>query len=141
MLFGLGDERLQVVGLSSFIVGFFGGVGEITGNWSKNGGFLRRGPEALALQYPDPRQAYAVYANIADVCCRVAYVIGREIDGFVDFGMDIGVDEDGHVWVIEANKRQHYETCEHVGDHQLHLESMARGLTAAAQLALSGGEG
>lgn len=119
------------------LVGFFGGVGGITGNWSRNGGFLKPGHEALHMMYDgDTRRAFRMREEVADVCVRMAHIIGREIDAYLDFGMDIGIDEDDHVWVIEANKRQHYETCEHVGDHQLHLASMANSLSACRHLAM-----
>jgi len=119
----------------------FGDVDSIVSNIS-SGGSAEKGWQALVELYPeDPQQAFKKYKELEKLalsCCKVLERKGLHL-GYI--GIDIGIDEDHHLWVIEINNRNPDMTIAlDANDFQLYYKIKTAPFHYAKWLAGFGGE-
>ncbi|WP_066320428.1 YheC/YheD family protein [Bacillus sp. FJAT-29814] len=119
----------------------FGDVDSIVSNIS-SGGSAEKGWQALVDLYPDdPQQAFKKYKELEALalsCCEVLERKGLHL-GYI--GIDIGIDEDHHLWVIEINNRNPDMTIAlDANDFQLYYKIKSAPFHYAKWLAGFGGE-
>ncbi|AZU60407.1 YheC/YheD family protein [Neobacillus mesonae] len=119
----------------------FGEVDSIVSNIS-SGGSAEKGWESLLELYRDnPKQAFKKYKEIeklALTCCEALERKGLHL-GYI--GIDIGIDEDHHLWVIEINNRSPDMTIAlDADDFQLYYQVKSAPIYYAKWLSGFGGE-
>ncbi|WHY78258.1 YheC/YheD family protein [Neobacillus sp. WH10] len=119
----------------------FGDIDSIVSNIS-SGGSAEKGWQALVEMYQgDSKQAFKKYMEIeklAITCCEVLESKGLHL-GYI--GIDIGIDENHHLWVIEINNRNPDMTIAlDANDFQLYYKTKSAPFHYAKWLAGFGGE-
>ncbi|MFC5406192.1 YheC/YheD family protein [Cohnella soli] len=78
-------------------------------------------------------------AEIREECVRMAHslvaVFERKYGPMMEFGMDVGVDVDGHVWLIEANPKPSRDVFLKTGERSTYLKAVRRPLEYALYVA------
>lgn len=119
------------------IIARFGKPQGITANFKANG-YALDGYEALKIQfgYEDLR-AFQKYQEIINICTKVAQQIDR-MGTFADFGIDIGIDHEGKVWVIEINKRHDHDFPLLIKNQKMYYDVKSNPLAYAKYVAMGG---
>ena len=92
------NGQWQVTGTAARI----GRRGSITSNLHGGGRALRTETVIKAL-FPERHQE--ILSTINKVAVGIPTVLDEELGRFGELGLDLGVDRDGHVWMIEANSK------------------------------------
>lgn len=123
------------------IVTKFGEINSIVSNISSGGSAEKGWQSLLELYHDDPKRAFKKYLEIeklALTCCEVLERKGLHL-GYM--GIDIGIDEDHHLWVIEINNRDPDMTIAlDADDLQLYYQIKSAPMYYAKWLAGFGGE-
>ena len=69
---------------------------------------IARGGEAMTLEEvvigSGIDQSYdKIYESIINLCQKFCHLIDRKDEHYAEFGLDIGLDQEGYPWIIEAN--------------------------------------
>lgn len=91
-------------------------------------------PARPLLKKRFPHQHDAIYAQMRDVAIRVAAQLEKHDPTCADLGLDLAVDEDGHIWFIEVNGRDLRITFRHAGELNTWHNSFRRPMEYAAFL-------
>lgn len=119
------------------IIARFGKPDGITANFKENG-YALDGFEALKIQfgYEDVR-AFQKYQEIVSICTKIAHQIDRK-GSFADFGIDIGIDQEGKIWVIEINKRHDHDFPLLIKNEKMYYDVKSNPLAYAKYVAMGG---
>ncbi|GHH99574.1 YheC/YheD family endospore coat-associated protein [Neobacillus kokaensis] len=119
----------------------FGEVDSIVSNISSGGSAEKGWLSLMELYKEDPKMAFKKYMEIekiAILCCEALEKRGLHL-GYV--GIDIGIDEDHHLWIIEINNRSPDMTIAlDAADLQLYYQIKTAPIHYAKWLAGFGGE-
>lgn len=74
--------------------------------------------QALEPTFPDPHSRGRIKAQIEKVAVATARQLCRKSPQLADLGIDIGVDQEGRVWVIEVNGRDLRITFRQAGERE-----------------------
>lgn len=107
--------------------------GSITSNLH-GGGTALRTEALLQKQFPDRYQEILEKINWLGVSIPAA--LDKELGRFGEFGLDLGVDKDGHVWLIEANSKPGRTVFLRIGAYDLRRASVLRPMQYSKFLAL-----
>ena len=91
-------------------------------------------PARPLLKKRFPHQHDAIYAQMRDVAIRVAAQLEKHDPTCADLGLDLAVDEDGHIWFIEVNGRDLRITFRHAGELNTWHNTFRRPMEYAAFL-------
>lgn len=76
--------------------------------------------------------------EIENECDRLAFrlmkVIEREFGSMIEFGLDVGIDTKGHVWLIEANPKPGHKVFIKSKEYAVYLESIRKPIQYAQYL-------
>jgi len=117
-----------------------GRPGSVTSNLHGGGHAAR--PEAL-LKRAFPASYSEIMETLVRLALRIPAVIDQELGRYGELGLDFGVDNNGKIWLIEANSKPGRTVFLRTGDYALRRTSIARPMQYSRYLALqkrSGGE-
>ncbi|MGR3763412.1 YheC/YheD family endospore coat-associated protein [Rossellomorea sp. NS-SX7] len=85
----------------SAMAGKVAGVGSVTSH-ANNGGVVK----SLAELFPDPVRNTEVERSLKEAALRLSHAIECNMEGYIgEIGFDLGIDEDGSIWMFEANSK------------------------------------
>ncbi|MDD4802222.1 MAG: YheC/YheD family protein [Syntrophomonas sp.] len=111
-----------------------GKKGSITSNIS-SGGSAKNVRTVVEQSFADPFQSEAILAEIDHVALEAARVLEANTSSMGELGIDIGIDQDGKVWFIEANLRPARRIFNLLNDPVTRLKSVEKPLLYARYLA------
>lgn len=118
----------------------FGKTNAISSNF-KASGFAMEGTRALMTQFGyDELTAYQKYQEIITICTKMACKIDEIAGAYADLGIDVGIDEQGKVWVIEMNKRPDHDFPLMIKNRKMYYSVKANPVLYGKHIAMSGKE-
>jgi hypothetical protein len=85
----------------SAIAGKVAGIGSVTSH-ANNGGIVK----SLAELFPDASKETEVKHSLEEAALKLSHAIECNMEGYIgEIGFDLGIDEDGRVWMFEANSK------------------------------------
>lgn len=108
--------------------------GSITSNIS-SGGSGHRVEKVLANHFADQEQINNIINKIECVALEAAKTMETEVGSIGELGIDIGVDNEGAVWFIEANIRPARQVFSLIGEKDIRRKSVERPLLYGCYLA------
>lgn len=114
--------------------GRIGSNGSITSNIS-SGGKACKVNELLAGHFPDMQDQQRIDQEINSLSLEAAETIDKHFESLGELGIDIGLDQDGRLWFIEANLKPARKVFNLIGAVQTRLLSVQRPLQYARWLA------
>ena len=111
-----------------------GKSGSITSNIS-SGGSACEVNKLLALRFTDPQDVVRISEEIDYLALQAALCIEKHYSPIGELGIDIGLDQDGRLWFIEANLKPARKVFSLIGASQTRLLSVQRPLLYARYLA------
>lgn len=86
-----------------------------------NGGTVK----TLAEVYDDPAERVEVIKSFLQLALTASHVLHDHIEGFIgEIGFDFGIDQNGKVWMFEANSRPGRSIFSHPNLH--HVDSLTK---------------
>lgn len=67
------------------------------------GGYPLSAEEALRFRYPDSDKRRLIISTIKLLCFKLCAYLDKMNEHFAELGIDIALDEEGKLWIIEAN--------------------------------------
>jgi hypothetical protein len=120
------------------IIGRFGKEGAVSSNFLAEG-FAKTGFETVQLQFNcGEKKAYQLCGNMIEVCINTAKAIDSSVGPYGDLGIDVGIDENEHIWVIEVNKRPDHDLPLMIKDRKMYYEVKTNPVLYAAIIAMQG---
>ncbi len=111
-----------------------GQAGAITSNIS-SGGSAGRIQELLANSFDDPHEITRIIREVDFLAVEAALCIEEHHSPIGELGIDIGVDQNGRIWFIEANLRPARKVFSMIGDLETRLLTVQRPIQYACYLA------
>lgn len=108
--------------------------GSITSNIS-SGGSGRKLETILKRNFPDEIKREQIIDNIKYVSLEAAKTLEKFIGEAGEMGIDIGIDNNGKIWFIEANLKPARQVFSLIGERQIRLESVKKPMLYARYLA------
>jgi hypothetical protein len=85
----------------SAIAGKVAGIGSVTSH-ANNGGVVK----SLAELFPDPSRRMEAESSLNEAALKLSRAIESNMEGYIgEIGFDLGLDENGGVWMFEANSK------------------------------------
>ncbi|MCA1056496.1 YheC/YheD family protein [Rossellomorea aquimaris] len=85
----------------SALAGKVAGIGSVTSH-ANNGGVVK----SLSELFPDPARKDEVEESLKNAALELSSAIERNMEGYIgEIGFDLGMDEDGMIWMFEANSK------------------------------------
>ncbi|WP_158587528.1 YheC/YheD family protein [Neobacillus notoginsengisoli] len=122
------------------IIGWLGVKGGITtqGNRGVSGRYVE---DLLKLQFNDSDEGIAQkVGEMKSLAIALANYLEGECGTFIDFGFDMGLDEQGDIYIFEGNTLQQLETPLSLNDHMMYGELIYCILEALKELSMEGEE-
>lgn len=99
---------------------------------------IARGGEAMTLEEvvigSGINQSYdKIYESIINLCQKFCYLIDKKDEHYAEFGLDIGLDQEGFPWIIEANIFPSFKGFK-VMDYELYLKIRTQPIFYAVHL-------
>lgn len=111
-----------------------GRSGSITSNIS-GGGNAYNVEEIISRYFKDPLEQERIIKEINRLALQSAQDLEKSVGSIGEFGIDIGVDNDGRVWFIEANLKPARQVFNLIGDKDTRMKSVEKPLLYARYLA------
>lgn len=108
--------------------------GAITSNIS-SGGYGRRVRGVLESKFASREKVDEIIQQIEQVALKAASTLEQGIGNAGEMGIDIGIDQNGRVWFIEANLRPARQVFTLIGDTRTRIKSVQTPLLYARHLA------
>ncbi|MFM1654355.1 YheC/YheD family protein [Brevibacillus sp. B_LB10_24] len=90
--------------------------------------------ESLMAERFGPEQTKSILLECHELARQVVHTIERHFGPMMEFGLDIGVDVNGRVWLIEVNPKPGREIFKRIGRMDLYRRSIQRPLQYALHL-------
>ncbi|RKD24345.1 glutathione synthase [Ammoniphilus oxalaticus] len=119
----------QVTGLGARV----GPIGSPTSNLQGGGKPLPF--KKLMLSRFGPEKTELIYEECQELAMQVVQVIEQYFGSMLEFGLDIGIDVGGKIWLIEVNPKPGREIFKTLGHKQLYRKSIERPIQYAMHLA------
>ncbi|WP_175988196.1 YheC/YheD family protein [Bacillus sp. Marseille-Q1617] len=85
----------------SAMAGKVAGIGSVTSH-ANNGGVVK----SLEELFPDVPKKTEVEKSLKEAALRLSHAIECNMEGYIgEIGFDLGIDEDGRIWMFEANSK------------------------------------
>lgn len=85
----------------SAIAGKVSGIGSVTSH-ANNGGVVK----SLKELFPNTSSKAEAEQSLKDAALKLSHAIEQNMEGYIgEIGFDLGIDEDGRVWMFEANSK------------------------------------
>jgi glutathione synthase/RimK-type ligase-like ATP-grasp enzyme len=99
---------------------------------------IARGGEAMTLEEvvigSGINQSYnKIYESIINLCHKFCFLIDRKDEHYAEFGLDIGLDQEGFPWIIEANIFPSFKGFKEM-DYELYLKIRTQPIFYAVHL-------
>jgi len=107
--------------------------GSVTSNLH-GGGRAIKTEKLIKSQFPDKHEE--ILQKIAWLGVAIPEALDKELGRFGEFGLDLGVDRDGQVWLIEANSKPGRTVFLRIRAYDLRRASVARPMQYSKYLAL-----
>lgn len=111
-----------------------GRAGSITSNIS-GGGRGCQVKQLLSQHFPDPQEAERIIREVDCLAIDIASALEKSYMPIGELGIDIGVDQDGQLWFIEANLKPARKVFTLIGEPETRLLTVQRPIQYARYLA------
>lgn len=99
-----------------------GAPGSITSNLH-GGGHAEEAKPFLRQQYGQ-QTAETIESSVRELALRIPFVLEQYHGRLLELGVDVGVDTEGHVWVLEANSKPGRSSFAGLSDKKVRLDSI-----------------